>query len=480
MITYRRKILMMLMQLFDLFSFVAAFFVSAIARYRETGPTSFSEFLSLRIKVQNFLIFVGFMIIWHLVLRCFGLYSSRRLSSRKKDALDVLKSTLIAAAVFSIAAVVLDISMVTPGFLGVFILCTSGFVLSSRFFLRFLLAHIRRQGRNLRHVLIVGTNRRATEFAARIESKKELGYRIIGFADNQWPGLKIFEGSKFKRILELSQLSSFIENNSVDEVIIALPMKSYYEIITQVISICEQQGIIIRILSDLFNFHLGKPCAEDIFENFPVVTIKTGALKENSEVLKRTIDIIFSSLGILILSPLFILISIFIKATSRGPIFFYQMRAGINKRSFKMIKFRTMVKDADKLIDSVAHLNQADGPAFKINNDPRITKFGRLLRKTSLDELPQLFNILKGNMSLIGPRPLSYWEFSRIKNPAIKRRYSVRPGLTGLWQVSGRSNLNFEERIKMDLAYIDNWSLTLDFRILIKTFLIVVNGKGAA
>jgi len=170
---------------------------------------------------------------------------------------------------------------------------------------------------------------------------------------------------------------------------------------------------------------------------------------------------------------------VLIKFKSSGPIFFTQLRPGLNKRPFRMIKFRTMVKDADEIIDRFAHLNQESGPAFKIKNDPRITSIGKLLRRASVDELPQLINVLKGEMSLVGPRPLFYWEFERINEDWIKRRCSVKPGITGLWQVNGRSNLAFDKRILIDLEYIDNWSLGLDFSILLKTLPAVLFSKGA-
>ncbi len=191
------------------------------------------------------------------------------------------------------------------------------------------------------------------------------------------------------------------------------------------------------------------------------------------------IDFALSLVLLIGILPVFLIISLLVKVTSPGPVFFTQMRPGLNKRPFKIIKFRTMVNGADKMIDQVVHLNQENGPAFKINNDPRITRFGRFLRKTSLDELPQLINILKGEISLVGPRPLFYWEFNRIEDSWVRRRFSVRPGLTGLWQVSGRSEVSFDGRIQMDLRYIDNWSLMKDLKILAKTALVVIIGKGA-
>ncbi len=196
-------------------------------------------------------------------------------------------------------------------------------------------------------------------------------------------------------------------------------------------------------------------------------------------VLKRALDLSASISLLLVLLPLFIIAGVLIKIDSRGPVFFIQERMGYNKRMFRFLKFRTMVDDAEEKLDEVAGLNMESGPAFKIRNDPRITAFGKILRKTSLDELPQLINIVRGEMSLVGPRPLFRWEVERISEPWIKRRFSMKPGLTGLWQVSGRSSMTFDKRIEMDLHYIDNWSMLMDIQILLKTIPAVILGKGA-
>jgi exopolysaccharide biosynthesis polyprenyl glycosylphosphotransferase len=195
---------------------------------------------------------------------------------------------------------------------------------------------------------------------------------------------------------------------------------------------------------------------------------------------KRAIDLAGATVGLAVLMPLMLLAAAAIKLSSRGPVIYAQERCGINKRRFKMYKFRTMVVDADKLQASLEASNEAQGPVFKIKNDPRLTRIGRLLRKTSIDELPQLVNVIRGEMSLVGPRPLPLRDVHHFTRPSDMRRFSVRPGLTCLWQVSGRSNLGFNEWVKLDLAYIDAWSLALDFRILIRTIPAVLYGTGAS
>jgi exopolysaccharide biosynthesis polyprenyl glycosylphosphotransferase len=279
-------------------------------------------------------------------------------------------------------------------------------------------------------------------------------------------------------VSDFNNFTAFLRNNVVDEVVISLPMKSLYDQASRIVALCEEQGIIVRFLSDIFDLKFGRSEAEQ-FEEDSVITVSTGAMEGWQVLAKRVFDFITSLILLAVLSPLFIIIAVLIKFKSSGPIFFTQLRPGLNKRPFRMIKFRTMVKDADEIIDRFAHLNQESGPAFKIKNDPRITSIGKLLRRASVDELPQLINVLKGEMSLVGPRPLFYWEFERINEDWIKRRCSVKPGITGLWQVNGRSNLAFDKRILIDLEYIDNWSLGLDFSILLKTLPAVLFSKGA-
>jgi exopolysaccharide biosynthesis polyprenyl glycosylphosphotransferase len=194
---------------------------------------------------------------------------------------------------------------------------------------------------------------------------------------------------------------------------------------------------------------------------------------------KRIIDLIGSAALLVALAPLFALVALLIKLDSPGPIFFAQERVGYNKRRFKVLKFRTMVVEAEQQQQMLEHLNEVEGPVFKIRKDPRITRIGAFLRRFSIDELPQLINVLKGEMSLVGPRPLPVRDVARIDVSAHKRRFSIKPGITCLWQVNGRSHIGFEDWVRLDLEYIDTWSLGLDFRILLKTIPVVLKGSGA-
>jgi len=195
--------------------------------------------------------------------------------------------------------------------------------------------------------------------------------------------------------------------------------------------------------------------------------------------MKRIADVILAAIGLIVLSPLFLVIAIGIKVTSAGPVFFQQKRFGHRRRLFNMYKFRSMVVDAEAMLSQLEHVNEAEGPVFKMRHDPRITKFGKLLRRSSLDELPQLWNVLIGNMSLVGPRPMSIRDVSLFSESALMRRFSVQPGITGLWQVMGRSDTTFTELIRLDSHYIDEWSLRLDFQILLRTVTVVLTRSGA-
>ncbi len=210
-----------------------------------------------------------------------------------------------------------------------------------------------------------------------------------------------------------------------------------------------------------------------------MTTIAGGNLRGWGSIFKRSFDFTISLILLILVSPLFLITALLIRAGSPGPAFFRQERLGLNKRRIRVYKFRTMVRDADKKQAELEGLNEAEGPVFKIKNDPRITPLGKFLRKASIDELPQLFNVLKGDMSLVGPRPLPVRDFEGFDEDWHRRRFSVRPGLTCLWQVNGRSNTSFDKWMKLDMAYIDNWSIWLDLKILVMTIPAVLKGSGA-
>jgi exopolysaccharide biosynthesis polyprenyl glycosylphosphotransferase len=276
----------------------------------------------------------------------------------------------------------------------------------------------------------------------------------------------------------IAELESIIAREPVDEVFVTLPREKYGQLVDTIVRLCEEQGIIVRIQSDLFKLKIARWQVDEL-GGIPIVTIRSGPSDGWPLLAKRLIDICGSSLLLVALAPLFVGVALGIKLDSPGPVFFIQERVGLNGRRFKLVKFRTMVVGADQQQQELERLNEAAGPVFKIKGDPRITRLGRFLRRYSIDELPQLFNVLRGEMSLVGPRPLPVRDIERIDARGHKRRLSVKPGVTCLWQVNGRSNVSFNEWVRMDLEYIDKWSLGLDLKILLKTIPAVLKGSGA-
>ena len=476
----RRHILLEAFKLFDLSLFVASFALATLPVVHESRVARLSQFLTMRVKVVNLALFIGFLILWHLVFKSVGLYESKRLSNRLSEVRDVLKAALMGTAFLGVAARVFSIDMVDTLFLMYFLSISSVLTVISRLALRSILGNLRRHHRNLRHMLVVGSNPRALQFVRKIQSRPELGYRVIGFADEVWPGTDSFLRTGYRRVCDLEGLPGFLRESVVDEVIMGLPLKSRYQQASQVAALCEEQGIVVRFPSTIFNLKMARTQADE-FEGDSLITLLTGGMAESGPtVIKRTMDILVSACLILLFSPVFLIVALLIKLTSSGPVWFVQKRMGLNKRIFSMCKFRTMVPDAEERLAEIEHLNEATGPVFKIKDDPRITPIGRLLRKTSLDELPQLFNVLKGDMSRVGPRPLPVRVYQGFDQDWQRRRFSVRPGITCLWQIAGRSSISFERWMELDMEYIDQWSLWLDLQILVRTIPAVLKGTGAA
>jgi exopolysaccharide biosynthesis polyprenyl glycosylphosphotransferase len=458
---------------------IFAYGLTTVLTVNASHGISLSEYAGMRIKLSNFVIFVLALLLCHSVFSMYGLYRSRRLSTRFQEATDCLKATTLCTLVFLVVSVFFHIRMITPQFLLVFWLVLSATMVLTRVLLRVWLAEVRKHGRNLRYLLILGTNPRAIEFAHKIEDAPQRGYQILGFVDEEWHGTQEFLTTGYKNVSDFAGLAEYLRRNVVDEVAIYLPLRSFHEHASQVAALCEQHGISMRFATDIFGLRTARSRAE-YFEGDYHVSAYTGVRDEWPLVVKRTIDIAISFTLLVLLAPLFAVVAIAIKMTSKGPVFFKQERLGLNKRRFFIYKFRTMVPDAEKLIAALEDKNEVSGPVFKIKDDPRITGIGKFLRRTSIDELPQLINILKGEMSLVGPRPLPKRDYDGFSEDWQRRRFSVRPGITCLWQVNGRSSIPFEQWMRLDLQYMDEWSLWLDLKILARTIPAVLRGSGAA
>jgi exopolysaccharide biosynthesis polyprenyl glycosylphosphotransferase len=477
--TNRTTLLLNALKLSDLALMVGSVLLTLYLVLTDTSSMGISDFLAMRIKLKNFIVFLALLALWHIIFSMCGLYNSRRMLGRLADAIDSILATTLGTLFITVAAVTLHIRMMSPSFLSVFwVTATTGAILQ-RFILRSVLERIRLRGRNLRHVLVVGTNSRALDIAKKLEARPELGYHIVGFVDEKWAGAATVAACGYSVVSDLNNLSTLLRTMVVDEVIIALPVASLHGHAARIACICEEQGITTRVLSNIFDLKLARARGEE-FEGASLITNYTGIGEDWPFVAKRVLDVVISSVLLVALAPVFGIVAMLVKVTSPGPVFFAQSRLGYNKRRFKTYKFRTMGEDAENRIGEIEHLNEVSGPVFKIKNDPRVTPLGRLLRKSSIDELPQLFNVLKGEMSLVGPRPLPIRDYEGFSEDWQRRRFSVRPGITCLWQINGRSSIPFDKWMQLDLLYIDRWSLRLDMEILLKTIPAVWKGYGAA
>lgn len=468
-----------LLKLFDLALIVLAFALTTINRVNAEQKVSLGQFLSMRAKVSNLIILLFALVVCHVIFTLCGLYRSRRLTGRNSEAVDLLRATTTYITFFLALSYVFSLRMITMPFLAEFWVLTTCLLIASRLVLRMVADRVRVHGRDQRHMLILGTNERAMEFARRILASRERGYRLLGFVDDDWPGLAALKRAGFPVVSDYAGMEEYLRRNVVDEVAIYLPLGSYYKHSSHVANLCQQHGITMRIHSDIFGVKYTRWQPED-FEGDQYIATYTSTGELWPRTFKRVFDIVVASIAFVGMLPFFVLAAIAVKLTSPGPVFFRQERIGLNKRRFKMLKFRSMVHNAEALMPELEEQNEASGPVFKIKNDPRITPVGRLLRRSSIDELPQLLNVLAGDMSLVGPRPLPVRDFEGFHEDWQRRRFSIKPGITCLWQVGGRSDLSFEEWMQLDLKYLDEWSLWLDLKILTRTVPAVFRGAGAA
>jgi exopolysaccharide biosynthesis polyprenyl glycosylphosphotransferase len=435
------------------------------------------DFLSTRVKISNAVLGGLLFVVWHFCFAVNGLYLSYRMSRPGEILRRVLKVVGIATAILLVAAQFNPWRTINLWTLSGFFALAFLFVGGCRLLVFYTSRRFRKRGINTKSLIVLGGGQRSRNFIGSIGRKKELGYRILGYldSDSQYNRQAIHG---YPCLGGFGDLKEIINREVVDEVVIALPIKSQYTRIKTAIGELEKQGVVVHIVSDFFPHHLARIQPQE-FEGFPLLSLHSAPVFHWRTELKRLIDVFAAFILLVIFAPLFVCIAILIKLDSRGPVFFRQDRMGYHKRRFRMVKFRTMAADAEARLKEIEHLNEKDGAIFKIKNDPRITRIGRFLRISSLDELPQLVNVLLGDMSLVGPRPLSVRDALRLEQSWQKRRFSIRPGMTCLWQISGRSNLSFEEWMELDLEYIDKWSLYLDWWILLKTIPAVVTARGA-
>jgi exopolysaccharide biosynthesis polyprenyl glycosylphosphotransferase len=334
---------------------------------------------------------------------------------------------------------------------------------------------LRARGIGISRVIIVGAGEVGRTVMRTVVARPELGYRAIGFVDDD-PQKAQTDIGPFKALGPLNNLPRLIEEEAVDDVIVTLPWM-YHRKIMSVVRECARREVSAQIVPDLFQMSLSQVDVDDL-GGVPLIGVREVGFGRSELLLKRGMDVLGALVGMVLGAPFLALIGLAIRLDSPGPIVFHQTRVGMGGKLFEIYKFRSMREGAEEELEKLRKMNEADGPLFKMRDDPRMTRMGRFLRRTSLDELPQLWNVLRGEMSLVGPRPPLLAEVSRYVE-WHKKRLEVRPGMTGLGQVSGRSLLSFDEMVLLDIYYIENWSLWLDFKILLRTIPRVLFGDGA-
>jgi exopolysaccharide biosynthesis polyprenyl glycosylphosphotransferase len=414
-------------------------------------------------------------IIWLAIFKLFGLYEEKR----SAVLIDEIAQLLVSVSIASLA--LLGFLFLYRGlwFSRLVIICAwaVAFVLLS--LERALMVWIRRWlyslGWGVKRVLILGAGEMGQTLALRLKMDKSLGGIPIGFLDDDPEKI----GRKFHGIPVLSQISKvkeIIKSQHIEEMVFAtthLPYQTILDIITE----CEVLKVSFKIVPGILEIIASRVNIEEV-GGIPLISVSEIGLKGFAAALKRSVDLTASSALLIVLSPLFLLFSMLIRLDSKGPIFFSQERVGKEGKVFRMHKFRSMVEGAEELIPQLEKFSETEGHIFKIKEDPRMTRMGRWMRRLSVDEWPQLVNVLVGEMSLVGPRPPLPREVAKY-SPWHRKRLRVAPGITGLWQVSGRSLLPFEDMVRLDIYYIENWSLWLDIKILFRTIPVVLTASGA-
>ncbi len=426
----------------------------------------------LPIERYSFLLLIVIPV-WSVLLYYFGMYKSQRLKNISSIVWSITKVVVLGILVLNAVLFTIKIDFISRLFLAVFGISNILILSLWHTTVRLIVGYARKRDYNYRNILLVGTGKRAKELIKIVEGHKTWGLKLVGVI-----GDKMTSGTLcgYPVLGTIKDIPEIIHMHPVDEVMFCLP-KSRLDELEDLFLLLEDEGINTRVAMNFFPNVVAKVQFEEL-HGVPFLTFTTVPASELLLFLKRVIDVIVSSLLLILLSPLLLVTACAIKMMSPGSILFNQERVGFHGRKFTMYKFRSMSEDAEEKKKDLINSNEMDGPMFKVKNDPRITSVGKFIRRLSIDELPQLWNVLTGDMSIVGPRPSLPSEVEQYERWQ-RRRLSVKPGLTCLWQVSGRNDIKFTEWMKLDLQYIDSWSLALDFKIFLKTIPAVIIGKGA-
>jgi exopolysaccharide biosynthesis polyprenyl glycosylphosphotransferase len=469
MLKQYNSILRRLMLTTDLAFVCLSFFVAYPLISRFKGNLSQSQHYYILIPVL--------LLVWGICLDSYGMYRSLRTKSLLETYFILFKAGLTAFMVVPSIAYLMHLSSVSRLLVVAIFAVSCVLIVIEKTILLLFFRHIRREGFNYRQVLVAGSGKQAQRFIDLLDRQSEWGLRVLGVVTDDVS--RTGEMVNGHRVLgTLDDIPEIIHNNVVDEVVFAVP-RSWLNKIEDCMHVIEQEGIRMHLAVDHFELKLAHARLNNDFSGFPLLTFESTPDKAWHLLLKRVFDVGFSLGSLIATMPILLAVAALIKLTSRGPVFYRQQRCGLSGRKFSLIKFRTMVEGADEKLGELEYANEMKGPTFKMTDDPRVTPLGRFLRKFSIDELPQMYNVLIGEMSLVGPRPPRPHEVQNYDN-WHRRRLSMRPGLTCLWQVMGRSRIKeFDTWVKLDLEYIDKWSLLLDAKIFLKTIPVVLLGIGA-
>ena len=479
MLREQNKLILRAHKLLDI-CLTAAAFIGAYFIKKDLLPEPFS---GLTTAPNYYIVLLMTIIIWYVTFSLFDLYASYRKQNFARIFWNMVKAVSTGMLVLTLCMYIFKVKDVSRIMIGIFFLLNIGLLAVSKGLVYRILIHYRQKGFNFRNILIVGSRQRAVDVIDAIGDRLGSGYSVLGCLeiDEAEIGKKVKNGIQV--IGTVDHLEKILWDQVVDELIFAMPLKKI-EDADKYIALAEEVGVSVRIVPDwqIHKLMYHPEIASIQFEEFlgiPTLTMTTTPAKQGDLFIKSTFDYAFAAVTLVLSVPFFMAVSLAIKITSKGPVFFKQERSGLNGRLFKVYKFRTMVLDAELKQADIKEMNESDGPVFKIQDDPRIIPYvGRFLRKTGMDELPQLINVLKGEMSLVGPRPPIPSEIEKY-DMWQRRRLSMKPGMTCLWQTTpGRNDMSFKEWMNLDLKYIDHWSLGLDFKILFKTAWVVLKGEG--
>ena len=464
---FRRQIAITFDILASISSFVVAYFVRLlILKFIPFGePIELGNYWELMVVIA---------FLWWWIFSLQGAYAVDRFTSFSQEIKTVLKTVFFGTLILLSGAFLLKIYFPARTLIVIFAGVNFSLLILEKTAIYYIISDLKKRGYHKKPVIIVGTGEKAREFIESIKDDPGEGVEIVGFIDEKETnvGNRIYGADILG---DFRNLKEVLHSHPIDEVIFALSKENLE--IGEMLRLCEEEGVTISIITD-FPVSAKTNVQLRMAHNLPLLTLSRVPYSPWQLFLKRITDIVISALALVILSPLFLIIAALVKFTSAGPVFYQWRVVGFNKRPFNSWKFRTMVENADELKARLRDKNEMQGPVFKIRNDPRITRVGRTLRRFSLDELPQLYSVLRGDMSLVGPRPPLIGEMNGFESWQ-RRKLSLKPGLTCLWQVSGRNEIrNFDDWAELDLKYIDNWSLWLDLKIFFKTAYVVLSGSG--